>query len=161
MIKKIATALMVFAAWGCTLASAMFFDDNPRYIQVGHNETTESYLDTSSISSIRYDPPYYIIRCTGVTYDFSRNLAIGYENNFFYNFTAQTVKTQTLSTTMYDGKGNPSSQSINPAPEVADTDRYSVNGKAADKAFFNCYSMTFYHSFDSKKSSTKGSGVNG
>lgn len=45
-----------------SLAAAMFFDDNPRYIQVGHDDTTESYVDMNSIQSIRYDPPYYIIK---------------------------------------------------------------------------------------------------
>lgn len=45
MFKKIASALMVAAACGCTMVSAMFFDDNPRYIQVGHDEMTESYID--------------------------------------------------------------------------------------------------------------------
>ena len=64
----------------------------------------------------------------------------------------QTVRTQTLSTMTYDTlKGTPSAQTINPDPEVATTDRYSVNGKAADNAFFNCYNMTFYHTFDKKK----------
>ena len=152
MFKKIASALMVAAAFGCTLASAMFFDDNPRYIQVGHDEMTESYIDMNSINSIRYDPPSYVIQATVLTYDYSTNTATGYQNNFFYNFNAQTVRTQTLSTMTYDTlKGTPSAQTINPDPEVATTDRYSVNGKAADNAFFNCYNMTFYHTFDKKK----------
>ena len=152
MFKKIASALMVAAACGCTMVSAMFFDDNPRYIQVGHDEMTESYIDMNSINSIRYDPPYYVIQATVLTYDYSTNTATGYQNNFFYNFNAQTVRTQTLSTTTYDTmKGTPSAQTINPDPEVATTDRYSVNGKAADNAFFNCYNMTFYHTFDKKK----------
>ena len=87
---------------GTALAAAMFFDDNPRYIQVGHDDTTESYVDMNSIQSIRYDPPYYIIKATVVTYDYTTNVASGYENKFFYNFKAQTVKAQTLSTLLYD-----------------------------------------------------------
>ena len=43
-------------------ASATFLDDNPRFVQVGHDDTTESYIDMNTIQSVRYDPPYYIIR---------------------------------------------------------------------------------------------------
>lgn len=153
MFKKIATLATTFLAVGCTLVSAMFFDDNPQYIQVGHDDLTESYIDMNSIQSIRYDPPYYIIRATVLTYDYTNNKATGYENNFFYNFKGQTVKAQTLSNILYDEKGLPVSQLIIADPEVNLCDRYSVNGKAADKAFFNCYNMTFYHNF--KKSQTQ------
>lgn len=102
----------------------------------------------TSISPIRYDPPYYVIRATVLTFDFSTNTATGYEDNFFYDFNSQVVKTQTLSTTTYDDKGTPRAQVVNPDPEVVSSERYSVNGNAADKAFFNCYNMTFYHSFN-------------
>ncbi len=147
MIKKILSAVIVLTAATCIMASAMFFDDNPRYIQVGHDDTTESYIDMNSIQPIRYDPPYYMIKATVITYDYTTNTATGYENNFFYNFKNQTVKTQTISTLLYDEKGLPSTQIILANPEVQPCDRYSVNGKAADNAFFNCYSMTFYHTF--------------
>ena len=141
MLKKITALLAVFLMAGTALAAAMFFDDNPRYIQVGHDDTTESYVDMNSIQSIRYDPPYYIIKATVVTYD---------------NFKAQTVKAQTLSTLLYDDKGLPTKQIILPDPAVNACDRYSVNGKAADNAFFTCYSMTFYHTFTKQPpSSTK------
>ena len=148
MLKKLGSALMLFVFCSCTLVSAMFFDDNPRYIQVGHDALTESYIDMTSISPIRYDPPYYVIRATVLTFDFSTNTATGYEDNFFYDFNSQAVKTQTLSTTTYDDKGPPRAQVVNPDPEVVSSERYSVNGNAADKAFFNCYNMTFYHSFN-------------
>lgn len=128
----------------------MFFDDSPRYLQVGHDDLTESYLDMNSIQVIRYDPPFYIIQATVVTYDYTTNAAAGYENRFFYNFKSQTVKAQTLSTLLYDEKGLPTTQVILENPDVKLCDRYSVNGKAADKAFFNCYSMTFYHTFTAK-----------
>jgi hypothetical protein len=151
MFKKIMLLVMTCIAIGCTAVSAMFFDDNPRYIQVGHDDTTESYVDMDSIQSIRYDPPYYIIRGTVITYDYTTNIATGFENNFFYNFKAQTVKAQTLSDFLYDDKGKPSSQVVLSNPEVNLCDRYSVNGKAADNAFFACYRMTFYHTFTKTK----------
>jgi len=94
MYKKILALLVTFLAIGSMLVSAMFFDDNPRYIQVGHSDTTISYMDMNSIQSIRYDPPFYMIRATVITYDYTRNTATGFENNFFYNFNAQTVKAQ-------------------------------------------------------------------
>lgn len=91
-----------------------------------------------------------------MTYDYTTNVASGYENKFFYNFKAQTVKAQTLSTLLYDDKGLPTKQIILPDPAVNACDRYSVNGKAADNAFFTCYSMTFYHTFTKQPpSSTK------
>lgn len=154
MLKKITALLAVFLMAGTALAAAMFFDDNPRYIQVGHDDTTESYVDMNSIQSIRYDPPYYIIKATVVTYDYTTNVASGYENKFFYNFKAQTVKAQTLSTLLYDDKGLPTKQIILPDPAVNACDRYSVNGKAADNAFFTCYSMTFYHTFTKQSPSS-------
>lgn len=147
MFKKAAALLIMLSVIGCTMVSAIFFDDDPRYIQVGHNDTTESFIDMNSIQSIRYDPPYYMIRATVITYDYATNTATGYENNFFYNFKSQTVKAQTLSNLQYDEKGVPLTQTVFPNPEVSLCDRYSVNGKAADNAFFNCYSMTFYHTF--------------
>ena len=95
MLKKIATLAVTFACLFSFMASATFLDDNPRFVQVGHNDTTESYIDMNTIQSVRYDPPYYIIRATVVTYDYANNTVQGYDNNFFYNFKAQTVKTQT------------------------------------------------------------------
>ncbi|MCH4188103.1 MAG: hypothetical protein LKF74_07150 [Megasphaera sp.] len=151
MFKKITLLFMTFIILGCAAVSAMFFDDNPRYIQIGHDDTTESYIDMDSIQSIRYDPPYYIIRGTVITFDFTTNAATGFENNFFYNFKAQTVKAQTISNFLYDDKGKPVSQIVIANPEVNLCDRYSVNGKAADNAFFNCYNMTFYHTFAKNK----------
>lgn len=96
MFKKIAALAVTFACVFSFMASATFLDDNPRFVQVGHDDTTESYIDMNTIQSVRYDPPYYIIRSTVVTYDYANNTVQGYDNNFFYNFKAQTVKTQTL-----------------------------------------------------------------
>ena len=153
MLKK-TLLFFVFFIISHSFSLAMFFDDNPRYIQVGHDDTTESYVDMNSIQSIRYDPPYYIIKATVVTYDYTTNVASGYENKFFYNFKAQTVKTQTLSTLLYNDKGIPTRQIMLPNPAVNACDRYSVNGKAADNAFFTCYSMTFYHTFTKQSPSS-------
>lgn len=150
MAKKIISLLLGLVMLGCTFASAMFFDDSPRYIQVGRSDITSSYLDVNSIQSVRYDPPYYIIRATIVTYDYSRNTTTGLENNFFYNFNAQTVKAQLISSCAYDDAGNPTGQQAYTGQEVNACDRHSVNGTAADKAFFNCYSMTFYQNFSTK-----------
>ena len=115
-----------------------------RFVQVGHNDTTESYIDMNTIQSVRYDPPYYIIRATVVTYDYANNTVQGYDNNFFYNFKAQTVKTQTLGDVSYDLQGNVLSTSALPNPEVKTTDRLSVNGHAANRAFRTCYDMNFF-----------------
>lgn len=149
MVRKIAALLSVLMLAGCTLACAMFFDDNPRYIQVGHDDTTESYIDMNSIQSIRYDPPYYIIRAIVITYDYADNTAIGYDNKFFYNFKNQTVKAQTTATYRYTHQGLAMSPVSLPHAGINPCDRYSVNGKAADNAFFSCYNMTFYHTFTS------------
>lgn len=147
MLRKITALLAMLTLTGSMLVSAMFFDDNPRYIQVGHDDTTESYIDTTSIQNVRYDPPYYMIRATVITYDYTTNTATGYENNFFYNFKGQTVKAQTIATYVYNEDGTPSPAAPIANPEVNLCDRYSVNGKAADNAFFSCYNMTFYHTF--------------
>ncbi len=147
MLRKITALLAMLTLTGSMLVSAMFFDDNPRYIQVGHDDTTESYIDTTSIQNVRYDPPYYMIRATVITYDYTTNTATGYENNFFYNFKGQTVKAQTIATCVYNEDGTPSPAAPIANPEVNLCDRYSVNGKAADNAFFSCYNMTFYHTF--------------
>lgn len=147
MLRKITALLAMLTLTGSMLVLAMFFDDNPRYIQVGHDDTTESYIDTTSIQNVRYDPPYYMIRATVITYDYTTNTATGYENNFFYNFKGQTVKAQTIATCVYTEDGTPSPVTPIANPEVNLCDRYSVNGKAADNAFFSCYNMTFYHTF--------------
>ena len=147
MIKKYLAVLAVVFMTGTAFASPMFFDDNPRYIQVGRDDTTESYVDMQSIQSIRYDPPFYIIQATVITHDFTNNTTTGYENKFFYNFKAQTVKAQTIATMPYDANGLPAQAFMLPNPSVNLCAQYSVNGKAADKAFFNCYNMTFYHTF--------------
>lgn len=144
MSKKIATLAVTFACLFSFMASATFLDDNPRFVQVGHNDTTESYIDMNTIQSVRYDPPYYIIRATVVTYDYANNTVQGYDNNFFYNFKAQTVKTQTLGDVSYDLQGNVLSTSALPNPEVKTTDRLSVNGHAANRAFRTCYDMNFF-----------------
>lgn len=151
MFKKALILCLTFAALQCTIASAMFFEDNPRYLQVGHTDITSSFIDTNSIQSIRYDPPFYIIRATVLTYDYSRNETIGFENNFYYNFTEQTVKAQLVSSYAYDDKGNALVQKCYDNQDVNLCDRNSVNGSAANKAFFNCYNMTFYHKFIQKK----------
>ena len=124
MFKKIAALAVTFACVFSFMASATFLDDNPRFVQVGHDDTTESYIDMNTIQSVRYDPPYYIIRATVVTYDYANNTVQGYDNNFFYNFKAQTVSL--------------------PNPEVKITDRLSANGNAANRAFRACYDMNFF-----------------
>ena len=118
MFKKIAALAVTFACVFSFMASATFLDDNPRFVQVGHDDTTESYIDMNTIQSVRYDPPYYIIRATVVTYDYANNTVQGYDNNFFYNFKAQTVKTQTLGDVGYDLQGNVVSTLSLPNPEV-------------------------------------------
>ncbi|MGE1061409.1 hypothetical protein NXG27_02040 [Megasphaera paucivorans] len=148
MYKKILALLVTFLAIGSMLVSAMFFDDNPRYIQVGHSDTTISYMDMNSIQSIRYDPPFYMIRATVITYDYTRNTATGFENNFFYNFNAQTVKAQLIGAYSYDTIGKAVSRQQFDGQDPNLCDQYSVNGIAANKAFFNCYNMTFYHNFN-------------
>ena len=65
-------------------------------------------------------------------------------NNFFYNFKAQTVKTQTLGDVGYDLQGNVVSTLSLPNPEVKTTDRLSANGNAANRAFRACYDMNFF-----------------
>ena len=72
----------------------------------------------NTIQSVRYDPPYYIIRATVVTYDYANNTVQGYDNNFFYNFKAQTVKTQTLGDVGYDLQGPAQSGSQDDRPPV-------------------------------------------
>lgn len=148
MIKKTAVFLLTFLALSCTFASAMFFDDNPRYIQVRNTDTTTSFIDTSSVQSGRYEPPYYLIQATVLTYDYTNNTTTGYVNNFFYDFKNQTVKAQTLATIAYDANGNAISQMVIANPEVYPCERNSINGQAADKAFFQCYNMTFFHTFN-------------
>jgi len=118
MLRKITALLAMLTLTGSMLVSAMFFDDNPRYIQVGHDDTTESYIDTTSIQNVRYDPPYYMIRATVITYDYTTNTATGYENNFFYNFKGQTVKAQTIGTCIYTEDGTPSPVTPIANPEV-------------------------------------------
>ena len=66
------------------------------------------------------------------------------DNNFFYNFKAQTVKTQTLGDVGYDLQGNVVSTLSLPNPEVKTTDRLSANGNAANRAFRACYDMNFF-----------------
>lgn len=147
IFKKLFVVCLSLLVMGCTSVMAMFFDDNPRYIQVGRSDLTTSYLDVNSIQSVRYDPPFYMIRATIVTYDYSIGMTTGLENNFFYNFKGQTVKAQLVSVYTYDDAGNPMSQQIYSGQEVNACDRNSVNGTAANKAFFNCYNMTFYQNF--------------
>lgn len=144
MFKKIAGLALAFACCFSIMASATFLDSNTRFVQVGHDDTTESYLDLNTIQSVRYDPPYYIIRATVITYDYAHNTVQGYDNNFFYNFKAQTVKTQTLGDVGYDLQGNVVSTLALPNPEVKTTDRLSANGNAANRAFRACYDMNFF-----------------
>ena len=42
MFKKIAALAVTFACVFSFMASATFLDDNPRFVQVGHDDTTES-----------------------------------------------------------------------------------------------------------------------
>ena len=83
MFKKIAALAVTFACVFSFMASATFLDDNPRFVQVGHDDTTESYIDMNTIQSVRYDPPYYIIRATVVTYDYANNTVQGYDHLFY------------------------------------------------------------------------------
>lgn len=145
MLKKIAGLAVAFLCLFTLLVSANnFLDNNPRFVQVGHDDTTESYLDMNTIQSVRYDPPYYIIRATVVTYDYANNTLQGYDNNFFYNFKSQSVKTQTLGDVGYDLQGNILSTLALSNPEVKTTDRLSANGNAANRAFRACYNMNFF-----------------
>lgn len=148
MWKKSLVCILTFLALNCTLASAMFFDDNPRYIQVRSTDTTISFIDTRSVQSGRYEPPYYLIQAAVLTYDYTNNSTTGYVTNFFYDFKNQTVKAQILATMTYDAFGNVTSEMVVANPEVYPCERQSINGQAADKAFFQCYNMTFYHTFN-------------
>lgn len=145
MFKKTASLAVSFFFLLTLFASANnFLNNNPRFVQVGHDDTTESYIDMNTIQSVRYDPPYYIIRATVVTYDYANNTLQGYDNNFFYNFKSQSVKTQTLGDVGYDPAGNILSTLALANPEVKTTDRLSANGNAANRAFRACYNMNFF-----------------
>lgn len=146
MYKKITLLATAFVCLFSFMASATFLENDPNYVEIGHDDTTQSYLSLGSIRSVRYDPPYYIIRGTVVTYDYATNTVQGYDNNFFYNFKAQTVKTQTLSDISYDAYGNAISSITLPNPEIKTSDRLSANGNAANRAFRVCYNMNFYQS---------------
>ena len=83
MFKKTASLAVSFFFLLTLFASATnFLDNNPRFVQVGHDDTTESYIDMNTIQSVRYDPPYYIIRATVVTYDYANNTLQGYDTIF-------------------------------------------------------------------------------
>lgn len=149
---------MVAAACGCTMVSAMFLMTIPVICQVGHDEMTESLRVMNSINSI----PLWLTlllrhsRPTVWPMIILPEHGCGYQNNFFYNFSARQSGYRRCLTTYDTLKGTPSAQTIS-GSEVATTDRYSVNGKAADNAFFNCYNMTFYHAASDKKKDAKNS----
>lgn len=61
--------------------------NNPnQYILVYSDEKIEEYVDTNSIKSIRYAPPYYVINANALIVSYQHNIIMQTDETFFYNY---------------------------------------------------------------------------
>lgn len=74
-------------------------ENNPnRYVKVAENSEAAEYLDTYSVKSIRYVPPYYTLSATFYLVRYTHNdiLVNSSIYNYDYNYSSKTIITKVI-----------------------------------------------------------------
>lgn len=89
------TALFLAPVTSLAISLSEITGNPDQYMKVWRNETVEVYWDTSSIESIRYDPPYYTLRTK--TYVVTYNLSEIIEQTATFNYNYNQCSTKLIS----------------------------------------------------------------
>lgn len=129
-----------------SICLANYFDDNSeRYFCYQNDERFKSYLDKKSITSIRYDPPYYSIDANIITFDYMNGIGALSRERYFYNYDTKEirVKTQNLYLCYENGSVDKSYDYNLALSELRLLPKTSAGHLCANLAFFNNYRMFF------------------
>lgn len=118
------------------------FDNDPNYFKYGEDEKRSSYVDLSSISCTRYDPPYYAMSALDIDWYYSDNTYTKSKAIILYNYNTKKVILNYNGVSCYSSDGSLIFNSDKPYSfEVSPN---TVGATIADVVFYKYYNQFFY-----------------
>lgn len=106
-MKKFLTAAAIALLCYAPVVDAAFYDDTSRYVPVVKSMEFVSYVDMDSVESVRYDPPFYILKGRLVSVGYNYNNMITYNTyKIFYDIDTRTAKYQLIQLRSVDEDGS-------------------------------------------------------
>jgi hypothetical protein len=87
-------------------ASAAFYDNSAQYLAMSASKSLQTYIDTASVVSATYYPPFYIIQADIIYHDQSTGLITRSTERYYYDSDAGTVSVKTVHSFLCDEDGN-------------------------------------------------------
>lgn len=118
------------------------FDNDPNYFKYAEDEKSSSYVDLSSISCTRYDPPYYAMSALVIACDYSDNTYTKNNLIILYNYNTKKVIFNYNGYSRYSSDGSLLSNTDHAFSfEVPPN---AVGATIADVVFYKYYNQLFY-----------------
>lgn len=106
-MKKFLIAAAIALFCYAPVVDAAFYDDTSMYVQVSKTAEYASYHDALYVESVRYDPPFYVLKGRLVTIGYSHGNMITYNTyKIFYNINTRTAEWQMVEARFADEDGN-------------------------------------------------------
>lgn len=152
-MKKFLTAAAIALLCYAPVVDAAFYDDTSRYENVGKNMDYTTYLDNQLVESLRYDPPYYILKGRCVYIDYTKNGKI-FRITFkiFYDMSQEKAKIQNISLEELSEDGTVLDETY--IEEISKPSSISEGTNAfwvADYLFYKYYQENFFKDFYKRK----------
>ena len=118
------------------------FDNDPNYVKYGEDEKSSSYVDLSSISCTRYDPPYYAMSALDIAWYYSDNTYTKDNLIILYNYNTKKVIFNYNEYSRYSSDGSLLSNTDDAYSfEVSPN---TVGATLDDVVFYKYYNQFFY-----------------
>jgi len=151
---------MLFMTILSTLCFANQYDDNPdKYIKIDSEITTNIYLDKTSIQSVKYAPPYYIIQCDNIGFDQADKITAKSTVIYYYNFNTKSIQLQIPKSIAYTEDGSISYNYLRDAPPV-DIEPNSLSFKESIILFKQLYGEKYANTFLRTKPASNSNMIN-
>lgn len=149
-MKKFLTAAAIALLCYAPVVDAAFYENSDRYKMVGFNEEYNTYYDSQYVESVRYNPPYYILKGKLITVSFTSDNEIYISTyKIFYNMDTRTAKSQLVEDQIVTADGTVLEETdyeklgkSKPTYEVLE---YSPIYSMADRIFKKYYGQYFFN----------------
>lgn len=129
------------------------YEDAPeQYICIDTGQIYETYLDENSVTSLQYAPPYYVIQCNNITFNYMNNITSKMVVKYFYDYENKAIQVQMPEAYAYDEDGTLSDETIIDEPPIA-VDPSSHAFSEAIMLFKQIYGAKYANTFQETTSS--------
>lgn len=97
---------LFFLCFSVSPASAAFYDDASQYLAMPASKSLQTYIDTASIASEIYSPPFYTIQADIIYHDQSTGLITRSTDRYYYHADTGDVFVKNLHSFLCDEDGN-------------------------------------------------------